>query len=335
MGDVMQTNKGISILLVDDHALLRKGMALLLDEEEDVVVIGEAGDGEKAIELVRALQPDVVIMDITMPKLNGIEATRLIIDEFPHCKVIALSIHSTKDFVDDMLNAGATGYLLKDSVPEELLEGIRAVTHGYIFLSNAITSTVVSAYVDQMRNDCDTDTPISDIEPILKPKLHLPDEPVNNYLNYNDTQDQRPLTLVSALASYCKSILISSWPDTEDKRILPSTCGHTLRLSNAMPLSPFSSLIATNCQAKKNTANSNRRKEPPLLTNRELDILDLLAQRFRNKEIADKLHISTETVKTHLKHLYQKLGTNNRREAVAKAAEIIAEHKNTSRTINT
>ena len=109
-------NDNISVLLVDDHAMLRKGMALLLDEEADIDVIGEAGDGGQAIAQARALQPDVVVMDINMPGVNGIEATRQIVSEFPDIKIIALSIHSGKRFVDDMLSAGAAGYLLNPSL---------------------------------------------------------------------------------------------------------------------------------------------------------------------------------------------------------------------------
>lgn len=102
-----------TILLVDDHPLFRKGLRLLLEEQEDMRIVGEAGDGEEAIDRVRALSPDVVIMDITMPNFNGIDATRQIVSEAPSVKVVALSIHSGKKFVEDMLKAGAAGYILK------------------------------------------------------------------------------------------------------------------------------------------------------------------------------------------------------------------------------
>lgn len=136
------------VLLVDDHPLFRKGLRLLLEEEKDLQVVGEAGDGQTAIDLVRKLIPDVVVMDITMPNLNGIEATRHIISESPNTKVMALSIHSGKRFVEDMLRAGAAGYLLKESAPEELVNGIRAVVRGEVCLSAAIAGVVVSQYVN-------------------------------------------------------------------------------------------------------------------------------------------------------------------------------------------
>ena len=117
----------ISVFLVDDHAMFRKGLLLLIAEEPDMSVVGEAGDGRAAIKKVRELSPDVVVMDITMPNLNGIDATRQILSDSPHSKVVALSIHAGKRYVQDMLKAGASGYILKDSAPEEMINGIRKV----------------------------------------------------------------------------------------------------------------------------------------------------------------------------------------------------------------
>jgi len=129
---------GLSVLLVDDHAVLRKSVRLLLEEEGDLTVVGEAGDGREAIELFRKLAPDVVVMDITMKGLSGIEATRHIVSESPGARVLAFSIHSGRRFVDQMLDAGAAGYILKGNVPEELVEGIRAVIRGELYMSPAI-----------------------------------------------------------------------------------------------------------------------------------------------------------------------------------------------------
>jgi LuxR family maltose regulon positive regulatory protein len=136
-----------TILLVDDHPLFRKGLHLLLNAEEDMQVIGEANDGQVAIDRVRELSPDVVVMDITMPNFNGIDATRQIISESPDTRVVALSVHSGKRFVEGMLAAGAAGYILKLSAPEELVKGIRAVMRGDVFLSADITGVVVSQYL--------------------------------------------------------------------------------------------------------------------------------------------------------------------------------------------
>ena len=135
-----------TVLLVDDHAMLRKGLRVLLDAEEDLRVVGEAGDGEAAVERARELTPDVVVMDITMPGVSGVDATRAILAEAPHTKVVALSIHAGKRFVESMLQAGAAGYILKENAPEELIQAIRAVMRGEGYLSPAITGIVLSGY---------------------------------------------------------------------------------------------------------------------------------------------------------------------------------------------
>ena len=144
----MQNNNNtvIKTLLVDDHALLRKGVALLLQEENEIRVVGEANNGEEALAQVKELKPDIVVMDISMPKLNGIEATKQIVATSPQSKVIALSIHSAKHFVEGMLDAGAAGYLLKESLPEELVLAIRAVMDNKMYLSSAVTDIIVAGF---------------------------------------------------------------------------------------------------------------------------------------------------------------------------------------------
>ena len=141
-GKEMQTR----ILLIDDHAILRKGLRLLLEKQDDFTVVGEAEEGEAGIALIHEFSPDIVVMDITMPGLNGIEATKRITAEYPDTRIIALSIHSERKFVEDMLQAGAAGYILKESVPEDLVRGIRAVMRGAGYLSPSITGIVVSRY---------------------------------------------------------------------------------------------------------------------------------------------------------------------------------------------
>jgi DNA-binding NarL/FixJ family response regulator len=147
----------IKVLLVDDHAIIREGLRSLLEKQPEIEVIADTDDGRKAIELVRELLPNIVIMDITMPGLNGIEATRQIIAEFPDVKVIALSIHSKRRFVADMLSAGATGYILKECLFDELVQAIKAVAAGGRYLSPRITDVVVSDYVKRL--SATTDSP--------------------------------------------------------------------------------------------------------------------------------------------------------------------------------
>jgi len=205
----------IRILLVDDHAMLRKGMVLLLGKEEDIIVVGEAGDGEEAIEQVCKLEPDIVLMEISMLRLNGIDATRQIVSRFPDIKVIAFSTHSAKLYIDEMLGAGARGYLLKESDPKELLQGIREVMRGNMYLSHAITGRVLESYVDQM-SDNPLESQLKEDVGILRTKLHpppimldlVPRQHLNEYLN---TGRVKPLILISAPAGYGKSMLASSW----------------------------------------------------------------------------------------------------------------------------
>jgi len=147
------------ILLADDHAIIRQGLCSLLEKQPDVEVVGTAEDGQKAIELARELAPDIVIMDITMPNLNGINATRKIIDELGGVKVIALSVHSSRRFVTEMLRAGASGYILKECLFDELLEAIRTVLNGGIYLSPKITGVVVDDYVKRLTTKYQPEAP--------------------------------------------------------------------------------------------------------------------------------------------------------------------------------
>jgi ATP/maltotriose-dependent transcriptional regulator MalT/ActR/RegA family two-component response regulator len=205
----------ITILLVDDHPLFRKGIRLLLEEQEDFHIVGEAGDGHEAIDRVQTLSPDVVIMDITMPDFDGIEATRQIVSEEPATKVVALSMHAEKSFVEDMLQAGASGYILKKSVPEDLENGIRTVIQGDIYLSPTITGIVVAEYKELLAKSPAT-AQIEDASPILRTKLQRPVLfedllPRSELMVRLDELRRRPLTLVSAAAGYGKSTLASLW----------------------------------------------------------------------------------------------------------------------------
>jgi len=138
------------ILLADDHKITRQGLRLLLDKQPDMEVAGEAQDGRTAVQLVEKLLPDVVIMDVSMPDLNGIEASRQITSRFPNVKIIALSMHSDTLFVAEMLRSGASGYLLKDCAFEELARAIRTVIAGKTYLSPAISGVVVDDYLHRL-----------------------------------------------------------------------------------------------------------------------------------------------------------------------------------------
>ena len=269
-----------TILLVDDHPVFRKGLRVLLEEEQDIQVVGEAGDGQEAIDQVRKLSPDVVIMDITMPNFNGIDATRHIISEFPDTKIIALSIHSGKRFIEGMLRAGAVGYILKESAPEELLNGVRAVMRDEIYLSSSVTGIVISKFVKvgtglPASGDYD-EWMAEETIPIIRTKLHRPPIPETHVrrprlLEQLEKGRHRQLTLVSAPAGYGKSFLISCWLESCDipgawlsldendddfrtftayfiaavETIFPGACRNTQALLNAPNLPPMATLATS------------------------------------------------------------------------------------------
>ena len=133
----------IKILLVDDHKIVREGLRTLIEKQRDMKVIYEVENGRAAVQFARKLSPDVVIMDIGMPGLNGIEATRQICKELPSIKIIALSMHSDKRFAIEMLNAGASGYLLKSSAFENLVHAIHDVMAQKIYLSNPLADILM------------------------------------------------------------------------------------------------------------------------------------------------------------------------------------------------
>ncbi len=153
------------VLLVDDHAIIRQGLSSLLEKQPDIVVVGGVEDGRQAVDSVRKLMPDLVIMDISMPNLNGIDATRKIAEENSGVKIIALSIHSSRRFVAEMLKAGASGYILKDCLFDELMEAIKTVLSGSIYLSPKITGIVIDDYVQRLSKQCQPNGPtLSDRE---------------------------------------------------------------------------------------------------------------------------------------------------------------------------
>lgn len=140
----------IRLMLVDDHKIVREGLRSLLAKELDVQVVGEAEDGLDALKLCGQLKPDVVVMDVTMQGLNGIDATRELRASHPDVRVIALSMHRDRRYVSDMLAAGASGYLIKDSAYDELATAVRTVNDGRPYLSKAVADVVVEDYMARM-----------------------------------------------------------------------------------------------------------------------------------------------------------------------------------------
>jgi DNA-binding NarL/FixJ family response regulator len=210
----------LKVLIVDDQALVRTGFRMILEAEADLEVVGEAGDGAEAIAEARRLEPDVVLMDVRMPELDGIEATRrLLANGDGRTKVVMLTTFDMDEYVYDALRAGASGFLLKDVPPEQLIDGIRAVAHGDALLAPSITRRLIEEFV------------------------------------------RRP------------------------------------------------------------PPGSSSPPELESLTERELEVLRLIAKGLSNEEIAKQLFVSMATVKTHITHILTKLQLRDRVQAVVLAYE--------------
>jgi two-component system nitrate/nitrite response regulator NarL len=147
--------KKIKLLLVDDHPVVRRGIRSCLDNLDHLEVIGEAVDGEEAVAKVRELHPEVVLMDIDMPKMTGLEATRLLRKEFPDLKVLILSVHSNKQYVLQIIQSGAQGYVLKDASPADLVRAIESVSGGEAFFSPDVSQIVLNQYLSEAGGDDD------------------------------------------------------------------------------------------------------------------------------------------------------------------------------------
>ena len=147
--------KPIRILLADDHAVVRHGFKMILDAQPDMEIVGEAGNGREAIELAERFRPDIIVMDVAMPELNGIEATRRLASSTPHARVLALSMHKDSVYVREILRAGARGYLLKDSVAADLVSAVRAVASGEGYLSPGVSNSILDDYRRHVTNPID------------------------------------------------------------------------------------------------------------------------------------------------------------------------------------
>ncbi len=236
----------IRVILADDHPVVRRGLAAIVDLEDDIEVVGEAEDGEAAVTLVQRYQPDVVLMDLQMPGVDGVAATRRIKADTPHVQVIILTTFADDDYIYQGVAAGAKGYLLKDAPPDQLIEAIRAAYRGESLLDPEVAARILDRFSHMVADKAITDSP--------------------------PAADQSSSTVSSS--SYYE-------------------------LSTGQKLGP----------------------KPPL-TPREMEVLHLLAQGARNKEIAQHLVIAERTVKIHVGNILGKLNATNRTEAVALARKL-------------
>jgi two-component system response regulator NreC len=274
----------INILLADDHKLMREGLRALIEEEPNMTVIAEAEDGEAAVRQANDLSPDIIIMDISMPGLNGIEATRRIREARTASKVIALSMHLEWRIVLEMLNAGASGYLLKDCAFDEVIHAIRTVASNSAYLSPKIAELVLKDIIHRL--------PEGELPPLSE--LTARERAVMQFVSEGkDAKKIAPLLHVSVKTaeSLCQRIIL--------RHIVPRLRGSSNEVCGA--------------DAKGDRIVS--------LTSREKEILLWVKDGKSTWEIASILGISQDTVKFHLKNVFQKLNTTSRSQTIAIALE--------------
>lgn len=143
----------IKVLLAEDHTIVREGIKSLLASQGNISIVGEASDGREAVEMARRLLPDLVIMDISMPLLNGLEATRQIREKLPQCKILVLTVHDNREYVHQILKAGASGYLVKKTAASTLFEAIQAVYQGEAFFSPSISKILMEDFIEKRGED--------------------------------------------------------------------------------------------------------------------------------------------------------------------------------------
>ncbi len=136
----------IKVLIADDHRVVREGLVAILKTKENIEVVGEAQDGQEAVEKARTLEPDVILMDVSMPRMGGVEATRLIKREFPHIGIVALTMYEEQQYIFDLVRGGATGYLLKDTESAQIVEAIRAISRGESLIHPSVASKILAEF---------------------------------------------------------------------------------------------------------------------------------------------------------------------------------------------
>jgi DNA-binding NarL/FixJ family response regulator len=136
----------IKVLIADDHRVVREGLCAILKTKEDIEVVGDAQDGQEAVEKARALLPDVILMDVSMPRMTGVEATRVIKREFPHIGIVALTMYEEQQYIFDLVRAGATGYLLKDTDSAQILAAIRAIYRGESLIHPSVATKILAEF---------------------------------------------------------------------------------------------------------------------------------------------------------------------------------------------
>lgn len=178
--------KKTQVLLADDHTIVRQGLRALLEAEPDIEVVGEAADGEEAVTKAAALAPDVVVMDISMPRMNGLEATRRIVRRGPDTRVVVLTIHTCDEYVVSCLKAGAKGYLQKESASSDLVQAIRAVKVGGTYLRHALSTQAGDSAIER---------PVAPARPSSRPSLTPRERQILRFIAEGNTNRKIAATL--------------------------------------------------------------------------------------------------------------------------------------------
>ena len=269
----------INVLLVEDHALTRIGLKTAFKRTADIIVIGEAANGEEAVQQTRALMPDVVVMDVGMPIMDGIQAARQIISEFPQMKIIMLTQHDNDSDILASLAAGASGYCLKDVEPERLYTAVRSVREGDAWLDASIASRVLRHYAS----------------------LSAEGSPVH-------VETGAGADVNASLEGHSPVGLDGSTQAGHGNN------GHDHPSSSSSSSSPAPGAVDDDAAPE-----IMDRPAPEALSPRELEVLKLIVAGLSNQEIADKLFISLATAKTHVRNILNKLAVDDRTQAAVHA----------------
>lgn len=271
--------KTINVLLVEDHQLTRLGLKVALHRTKDIHVSGEASNGQEAINMSENLKPDVILMDVGMPVMDGIQAAKLIVERDPTVKIIMLTQHDNDADILASLAAGASGYCLKDVEPERLYIAIRSVSNGDVWLDSAIADRVLKHY-------------------------SAPSNPASAMVDST-------ITAITANTANTSTIANLATTEPNDSSSSASKFANPLRSQAPVEHSKISS--------DHSTATSMDRPAPEALSPRELEVIKLIVDGFSNQEISDKLVVSLATTKTHVRNILNKLAVDDRTQAAVHA----------------
>ena len=280
----------IKVLIADDQPLVRMGFSMVLSAQDGISVVGEAGDGKEAIDQVAKLNPDIVLMDVRMPNMNGIDATEKIVKNFPNTKVLMLTTFDIEEYAFAALRVGASGFLSKDALPEQLIDSIKAVAAGDATISPKITKKMLELFANKLPQHND-DT--------------LTKNATNTFSNQNST--------VNDNLEEINNNLKGSQNITDNSQIN--------NVENSLQINDETAKTINHDIGNIDNHNITNNSLVSELTSREIQVLQLVANGYTNAEIAQELFVSTPTVKTHVSNILSKLNLRDRIQAVIFAYE--------------